>query len=271
MSATLCTNCGAATVDVYCAQCGEKQPHHHDLKVSHFTHDVFHELVHLDSKLFTTLRDLIVRPGQLTVEYFAGRKKRAIAPLRLYLTLFALQFIAFTVYKPAAIYSIEAFTNFDKAGALQQMVQRKAAKHHMTAEQYTEKVDARWHKNLSLLQLAHVIGMAVVLKLIYLRRRRYLVEHLVFSAHYLAFAYIVSLAFWPIYAVYGFHPGTLQKVLSTVAISISLVYLYFAQRRFYGQSKGKTVLKTALLFGGIYVVSVVVLAGSLIAALVAYR
>jgi hypothetical protein len=102
-----CTNCGAEVVDVYCAHCGEKQPGHHDYAVSHFVHHAFHELIHLDSKLFTTLGLLVTKPGLLAAEYFGGRKTRYIAPLRLFLTLFALQLIAYTVYKPVAIYSLE--------------------------------------------------------------------------------------------------------------------------------------------------------------------
>jgi hypothetical protein len=86
---TPCTNCGGASSD-YCARCGERQPGHHDLSVAHFAHDVVHEFVHLDSKLFRTLRDIVTKPGFLTEEYFAGRKSRYIPPLRLFLTLFAL-------------------------------------------------------------------------------------------------------------------------------------------------------------------------------------
>ena len=62
----ICTNCGYAIVDVYCARCGEKQPNHHDLTIGHFTHEVAHELLHVDSKLFRTMRDLVARPGALT-------------------------------------------------------------------------------------------------------------------------------------------------------------------------------------------------------------
>lgn len=57
-SSTKYTNCGADSAGVYCARCGEKQPGHHDLSVSHFAHEVFDELAHVDSKLFTILRDL---------------------------------------------------------------------------------------------------------------------------------------------------------------------------------------------------------------------
>ena len=123
---SVCTNCGAENAEVFCSQCGEKQPGHHDLAVSHFAHDAVHELVHLDSKLFTTLKLLVIRPGFLTAEYFAGRKKRYIAPLRLFLTLFAIQFFAFTAYKPAAMYNIEKFAKFDATGKLEAKMHAKA-------------------------------------------------------------------------------------------------------------------------------------------------
>ncbi len=108
-----CTNCGADAADIYCARCGERQPGHHDLGVAHFAHEVFHEIAHVDSKFFLTLRDLIAKPGFLTEEYFAGRKSRYIPALRLFLVLFALQFLAFTAYSPAAVYSVKSMKKFD--------------------------------------------------------------------------------------------------------------------------------------------------------------
>jgi hypothetical protein len=268
---SVCTNCGADGADVYCARCGEKQPGHHDLTVRHFGHDVWHELVHLDSKLFTTLKLLVTKPGFLTLEYFAGRKKRYIGAIRLFLTLFAIQFFAYTAYKPASMFDVQKFARFDKSGNLQKMLDRKAEKYHTTVEGWTEQVNHRWQKTLSLSQFVTVVGLALVLKLVHLRRRRYLVEHLVFAAHYLSFVYLFSLAVWPVYAVYGFELGPLQRMLTFGGIAIHLVYLYLAQRRFYGQSKGKTAVKTALVWGGTYVVQVVLIAGTLIAALWAYR
>src|SRR5712691_4475945 len=125
-SLTACTNCGAMLADNYCASCGERQPGHHDLSVGHFVHDVVHEFIHLDSKLFRTLRDLVARPGFLTEEYFAGRKSRSIPPLRLFLTLFALQFVAFTFYTPVAIYTVSSMKKFDSAGALTKLIDRAA-------------------------------------------------------------------------------------------------------------------------------------------------
>jgi hypothetical protein len=267
---TACTNCGAQSADLYCARCGERQPGHHDLSVRHFVHDIVHEFVHLDSKVFRTLRDLVVRPGFLTEEYFAGRKSRSIPPLRLFLTLFALQFLAFTFYQPTAMYTVASLERFDKAGALSKLMEKGAIKRHLTREEFEQRLDERWHKNYSLLQLMNILGVALVLKV--LHRRRYLVEHLVFAAHFLSFTYLVSLVLvWPIYAVVGFRPGPLQQIVTGITIAILLVYLYFAQRRFYSGSPASTAFKTVLLWGGRWAVGIVLLGGSLIAAIAMVR
>jgi Protein of unknown function (DUF3667) len=268
---TACTNCGVEAADVYCARCGEKQPHHHDLTVGHFTHDVVHELVHLDSKLFTTLKLLVVKPGFLTAEHFAGHKKRYIGPIRLFLTLFAIQFLAYTAYKPAAMWDVQKFARFDKSGGLQQMIDRKAAKFGTTAEGWAERVNTRWQKILSVSQFVTVLGLAVVLKVIYIGRKRYLVEHLVFAAHYLAFTYLMAILLWPLYAVIGFELGPTQQLITVFGIAVHLTYLFLAQRRFYGVSRGSAALKTALAWGGAYVVQVVLITASLFAALWQYR
>lgn len=268
-----CTNCGDPRTATYCANCGEQQPGHHDLTVKHFLHELVHEMLHLDGKLWRTLKVLVRYPGQLTVEYFAGQKKRSIGPLRLFLTFFALQFVAYTAYKPAAIYSVATFVKFDTYGdkGLTGFMKRRAAKQHLTVEQYQEKLDERWHKNLSMLQLVNVLGIAIVLKLLYLRRKRALAEHLVFASHYLTFSYLFTLAIWPIYAIVGFSPSPTQRVLTVTHILINLVYLYFAQRRFYEQTRGKAVIKTGLAWAGTYVSSVVIIAGALVAAMLQVR
>jgi hypothetical protein len=265
-SLTKCTNCGADSADVYCPRCGERQPGHHDLSVAHFTHDVFHELAHVDSKLFITLRDLIAKPGFLTQEYFAGRKSRYIPALRLFLVLFALQFLAFMVYTPTAIYKVGSFEKFASGEQLGKLIGRAALKRHLTRETFEDRIDERWHKNYSLLQLFNILGVALVLKV--LHHRRYLAEHLVFAAHFLAFSYIVTLVVYgPVYAVAGFHPGPLQRVVSAVTVVILLVYLFLAQRRFYGDANASTAFKTVLLWGGREAVNAVLLGGSLIAAI----
>ncbi len=169
------------------------------------------------------------------------------------------------VYTPTAIYKVGSLDKFPSGDQLAKLIGRAALKRHLTRETLEERIDERWHKNYSLLQLFNILGVALVLKV--LHHRRYLAEHLVFAAHFLAFSYIVTLVVnGPVYAMAGFHPGPLQKVVSAVTIVILLVYLFLAQRRFYGDTPASTAFKTVLLWGGRAAVNVVLLGGSLIAA-----
>src|SRR5690242_8397814 len=79
-----CLNCGTELHGDFCAACGQKATHanptFHDL-----LHEFTHELLHIDGRLWTSLRLLFTRPGFLTREYVAGRRAPYVPPLRLYL------------------------------------------------------------------------------------------------------------------------------------------------------------------------------------------
>ena len=50
-------------------------------------HDAWHDLTHVDGRLWHTLWLLLVRPGRLTEDYFLERRARYLPPFRLYLVL----------------------------------------------------------------------------------------------------------------------------------------------------------------------------------------
>jgi hypothetical protein len=89
-----CLNCGTVVAGRHCAQCGQAADVH-VLSMKEVAGDVTHSLLHLDSRVWRTLRLLIFRPGELTREFIAGRHQLYIPPFRLYLAIsifyFALQ------------------------------------------------------------------------------------------------------------------------------------------------------------------------------------
>ncbi|MGZ5443311.1 MAG: DUF3667 domain-containing protein [Thermoanaerobaculia bacterium] len=228
----------------------------------------FTSCFHLDSKLFRTLRDLVMRPGELTAEYFAGRKKRYIAPLRLFLTLFALQFLAYSAYKPVAIYSLETLMRIDQSDKLEKALARAATKRNIPYPQLVERIEHRWQKNMSLMSLLSIVSLALMLKLLYLRHRRFLAEHLVFAAHFMCFTYLMSIALWPVYVAVGVQQSASNYVITAVSSAISIFYLYLALRRVYGQRGGIAVVKGAAAWATTFVTAMVLMTGSLVAALV---
>jgi hypothetical protein len=84
---------------------------------------------------------------------------------------------------------------------------------------------------------------ALLLKMLYIRRRRYYMEHLVFTLHYHAFTFFIltlltaaSLSNW----------AWAQHLVAWLWWTIP-VYLLMGMKRFYGQRFGKTLLKFCML------------------------
>ncbi len=101
----VCYNCGADLHGAYCAQCGQKalplNPRLHD-----FLHDLTHEVLHVDGKIFRSIRKLLLSPGFLTREQIEGRRARWVPPIRLYL-IFSVTYFALTSLLPAGGLHVE--------------------------------------------------------------------------------------------------------------------------------------------------------------------
>lgn len=81
-----CVSCDAPLSGPYCARYGERVLEPEALTLRHFlVHTVAHELLHVDGTLWRTLRLLFVRPGRLSLEYAAGRRRPYVNPFRLLL------------------------------------------------------------------------------------------------------------------------------------------------------------------------------------------
>ena len=88
--------------------------------------------------------------------------------------------------------------------------------------------------------------VALLLKMLYLRRKRGYIEHLVFTLHVHAFTFFI-LAFAAAAALTGWHP--LLAMAGWLLWSIP-VYLLLAMKRVYGQGWRKTLVKLWLLGTG---------------------
>ena len=81
-----CANCGAPVDGAFCARCGQETAI--ELPTARqFLRDAAGRYVALDGRLWRTLAALCARPGLLTREYLAGRRRRYVRPGRLFLVL----------------------------------------------------------------------------------------------------------------------------------------------------------------------------------------
>lgn len=96
-------------------------------------------------------------------------------------------------------------------------------------------------KNLIWMVLVMMVALSLLLKLLYIRRSRYLIEHLVFAFHYHSFAFILYTI-----ALAIAHWTDADSWLSWAFLGI-MIYLFVAMRRFYRQGIFKTIVKLMIL------------------------
>src|SRR6266850_5807200 len=90
---THCENCGAELQGHWCAQCGQPAIEYRR-SFRYVVADLLNEFLNWDSKFFTTIALLILKPWRLTNAFLAGKRVRYVNPLRLYLLASILFFFA---------------------------------------------------------------------------------------------------------------------------------------------------------------------------------
>ncbi len=262
-----CANCGAALVGDYCHGCGEKRADARDISVRHFAAEAAEELTSVEhSKLWRTLSALLFKPGRLTADYFSGRRSRYINPLKLCLAVFAVHLFVYTAYKQVSINDIGRVVDTGKqmaeqwklknSDALAKALDEVAARKRITTEALYESINEKWNRNASLVQVPQILLVALMLQFVYLFRR-YFVEHLVFSLHFLAFTSLTTVLMWPLYLVLGIQPTLSNLLVVLVKFLIDIFYLFVASRVFYKETFGKALLRAPVIFVGYFVIYVV--------------
>jgi hypothetical protein len=282
----LCLNCGEPLHGAFCSACGQRVlPPRPSLR--ELVGEAFAEFSGWDGKLANTLRLVITRPGQLTVDFLDGRRARYITPLRLYLSVSVVYFLlnAAAPTGPASA-KLARVSNAGTATATHTTNINIGAGARMGDELSAEDREqilasaanaprvfrpalrrlatdpAGFRKDFSevspRLFFALLPVFAVILALFY--RDRGFVEHLYFTIHLQTFFFIaLGLAVLARFT----HLLMVAAVASTVAFLWTPLYAHLALRRVYGGSNGSTVLKElgiGLLYAAVYLPAVVSLA-----------
>jgi Protein of unknown function (DUF3667) len=257
--AASCANCGAVVSGRYCSSCGQRvdtEAH----SVGHFLGEAAEVLTHADSRVWGTLRPLLTRPGFLTREYFAGRRARYLQPFRLYLILSLLFFLLTALLSGGSDYTPDkvhadprqncAEVKASVPGSHWLLPRIRAACESITADNGRE-FGAHIAHNLGRALFVFLPLMAVLMKLLYWRPRRYYLEHLLLLIHNHAFMFLLLSAFMLMTHWVG--SSGLRTLLSLVMVWYVVRYLYRSMRVAYGQSGFMTLMKFSVL-GAAYMI-----------------
>ena len=140
-----CLNCGTTVIGKYCHVCGQENIEPKE-SVWHLISHFFSDITHFDGKFFTSLKDLVLRPGFLSKEYMKGRRVTYLNPVRMYMfTSFIFFLVFFTFFKVDESVVNVAYknTNIDKLDSAQLLEASKELNNGipLTKEELKKKLD----------------------------------------------------------------------------------------------------------------------------------
>lgn len=184
---SICTNCGTPVAGRFCAECGQKRFTAGELSLTRFLRDLVREFSSLDGRIFRTIGPILLRPGSLTRAYINGEQKRFIKPVSLFL-LFNL-FFFLVGYRMGLLNWSITYANGNEG---LRMLEQRAAERGADPQLFVGQMDDLFKEYQRSMFFGVIPAFAVGLHLILFFRRRYFVEHLIYSIHYHA-AYLLLL------------------------------------------------------------------------------
>lgn len=238
----LCPSCGSADVVRFCPHCGQARVHAHDLTFKHLVHTVIHELIHVDGRLWGTLRLLFLRPGQVALDYVEGRRTQYIAPFRFFLVIS----VVILLLLQTSAYSLEGIVA--QARVLEKAIAWGAEQAGMRPATYLAQCNARF-QGLMRFHFLYVDTTLIILvaSLLWRRQRPAVGNHAVFFLYHSAVVSLGSALL--VWLGAKLLPPKLLFLPGFMALIWAMGYLWVGIRRFYGQSTGWRLLKFAVFWG----------------------
>lgn len=236
-----CPGCGTAASTRFCPTCGETRPDGRDLTLRAFLVEAIHTVTDIDRRVLRSFRALLLRPGELTAAYRAGRRKAFLAPLQIFL-LANVAFFALEALSRDHVFSTSLASHVsvqDWKEAASWLVSGRLERIGSSFEDYAARFDPAAARNAKALVALMALPFMLLLPAFQPGKSRGFVVRAAFALHLYAFLLVLfslALVFAAIQSALGgdgLRSPSVDTWLSTVLLGGCIGYLFVALRRVY--------------------------------------
>lgn len=268
----MCKHCGNQFKGNYCNVCGEKVYHEHSKKITHLLEEGLHFITHFEGNLITTIKTVFTRPGNFSLDYCNGIRKKYFKPVSFFLLLVVL-YLLFPRFEGLNM-KLDTYVTkkYGFSWAAVPMVKEKMKSKNIPYPDVAKKYDAK-SSAVSKIALLLLIPLAtVIIFLLFFISRKHFFDHFIISLeimswfialHFLVVPFISFLAelinkkWVTFFSDDNYWLGFSQLFLDLFIVSVAF-------KRFYGQKLVWTIPKAVIYLcvfnlGILYVYRIIIL------------
>ena len=219
-----CANCGKGLIGKYCYNCGQKKVDLKDRSVMAFLTHFVEEFFTFDTRFYRSVKFLLFKPGYLSHEYISGRFISYISPLKMYLFTSLISFFIMINMDPDIYNGL--MEPRDEENVLQSGISSIINDKDLDEVTFKEKFNEKVSSNIALYLFFIIICFSLLLKLLYITKHIYYVEHLIFTLHFFTFVLIC-------YTIASLAEPFSEEIFYFSFFILPCIYLLFAVKRVY--------------------------------------
>lgn len=232
---TQCLNCGASIEGSFCHECGQSVRDNTDRSIGKLAADFLDNIFFFDNRFLISLWYLIRFPGRMTVEFLAGKRKKFVSPVTLFLFINLIYFFV----SPLSDYSISLEDQYSQpySSWVKDWINGKLQNEGLDFRTYSVTYQNRSDTISKAIMIINIPMIAVLVYLMAFKKRRFYYDSLIFAFHffslYLASWIALDWADWLI----NFLAGDENSIVSAIsfvlfASAIPLLYAILSMKIF---------------------------------------
>lgn len=195
-----CKNCHTSFVGKFCNNCGQNA-NVGSLTMHDIVHETWHAMTHTDSGILKLLKDLLMRPKSVYLNYFSGQRKTYFSPVTFFLITAAILLILGVKVFDYEDYRLKTFNEF---GRYALMVTK--------------------FKTLLLLPIEVLATWSLF------HKQYNLAKHIVFWLYLNGFLFAIKIVLIPIYFPFIAHKSFIDDAIQIIQSLVMLIHLILVFR-----------------------------------------
>lgn len=248
-----CPNCDMVLQGRYCHACGQRRIEPEERRLRWFFSQLVEAFTMVDRRFLGSIGRLMFRPGSLDRDWLAGRRRRNLAPL----SLFLIANLVYFFYPPLTDFNLslaEQVAYQPYSPIAERLVSARLETRGLDFETYAAEYQAHANDIAKLLVILHAPLLALVLLALHARSHPYFVDHLMVSLHFWAFMlFMIMVVPWLLAVLLAVAGLGSQGFLQLAVLALVGLYAWRQMNIAYSQPGWLALVKLPLFILGLVV------------------